>query len=57
MLRRRDQNWVIFHCDALLPEGSPQLLKLGQRDFPGGPAVKTLGSQCKGPGFDLWPGN
>ena len=54
---RRDQNWVIFHCDALLSEGSPQLLKLGQRDFPGGPAVKTLGSQCKGPGFDLWPGN
>ena len=27
------------------------------RDFPGGPAVKTPCSQCRGPGFDPWPGN
>ena len=27
------------------------------RDFPGGPAVKTLRSQCRGPGFDPWSGN
>ena len=27
------------------------------RDFPGGPAVKTLHSQCRGPGFDPWSGN
>ena len=26
-------------------------------DFPGGPVVKTLGSQCRGSGFHLWSGN
>ena len=26
-------------------------------DFPGGPAVKTPCSQCRGPGFDPWSGN
>ena len=25
-------------------------------DFPGGPVAKTPGSQCRGPGFDPWPG-
>ena len=27
------------------------------RDFPGGPAAKTLSSQCWGPGFHTWSGN
>ena len=27
------------------------------RDFPGGPVAKTLHSQYRGPGFDLWSGN
>ena len=27
------------------------------RDFLGGPVVKTLCSQCRGPGFDPWSGN
>ena len=26
-------------------------------DFPGGAVVKTLCSQCRGPGFDPWSGN
>ena len=26
-------------------------------DFPGGTVVKTLRSQCRGPGFDPWSGN
>ena len=26
-------------------------------DFPGGPVVKTLRSQCRGPGFHPWSGN
>ena len=26
-------------------------------DVPGGPVVKTLGSQHRGPGFDSWSGN
>ena len=26
-------------------------------EFPGGPVVKTLHSQCRGPGFDPWSGN
>ena len=26
------------------------------RDFPGGPVVKTPCSQCRGPGFDPWSG-
>lgn len=32
--------------------------KLGrQAGLPGGPVAKTLGSQCRGPGLDLWSGN
>ena len=27
------------------------------QDFPGGPVVQTLLSQCEGPGFDSWSGN
>ena len=26
-------------------------------DFPGGPVVKTLRFQCRGPGFEPWLGN
>ena len=26
-------------------------------DFPGIPVAKTPCSQCRGPGFDPWPGN
>ena len=26
-------------------------------DFPGGPVIKTLSSQCRGPGFDPCSGN
>ena len=31
--------------------------KNGMWDFPGGPVAKTLGSQCRGPGFDPWMGS
>ena len=31
--------------------------KKHQGDFPGGPVVKTLHSQCRGPGFNPWSGN
>ena len=31
--------------------------KWKRRDFPGGPVAKTPGSQCKGPGLDLWSGS
>ena len=31
--------------------------KAGARDFPGGPVVETLCSQCREPEFDLWSGN
>ena len=27
------------------------------REFPGGPVVRTLCFQCRGPGFDPWSGN
>ena len=27
------------------------------RDFPAGPVVETLSSQCRGPRFDPWSGN
>ena len=37
--------FVPFHCKK---ERNP-------RDFPGGPVVKTLCSQCRGPGLALWP--
>ena len=29
----------------------------GERDFPGGPVVKTPSFHCKGRGFDPWSGN
>ena len=32
-------------------------IKRIMRDFPGGSVVKTPRSQCRGPGFDPWPGN
>ena len=35
---------------------NPRLLSL-YWDFPGGPVVKTLHSQCRGPNFDSWSGN
>ena len=31
-------------------------LKIGGRDFPGGPVAKALHSQCRGPGFNPWSG-
>ena len=31
--------------------------KKSSRDFPGGPAVKTQNSQCRGLRFDHWSGN
>ena len=34
------------------------LFKVTEReDFPGGPVVKTLCSQCRGPGFHPWSEN
>ena len=27
------------------------------KDFPGGAVVKTLSSQCRGPGFNPWSGS
>ena len=31
--------------------------KIKNRDFPGGPVVKTPRSQCRGPQIDPWSGN
>ena len=28
-----------------------------RRNFPRGPVAKTPHSQCRGPGFNPWPGN
>ena len=36
------------HNDTEVPENIPLW------DFPGGPVAKL---QCRGPGFDSWPGN
>ena len=36
---------------------SVSLFNMISWDFPGGPVVKTLCSQCRGPGFDPWSGN
>ena len=38
-----------MHLLPVVQEGS-------DRDFPGGPVVKTMGSQCRGPRFDPWSG-
>ena len=36
---------------------SDKWLEKETRDFPGGPAAKTLSSQCRGPRFDPWSGS
>ena len=48
----------------LIKSGPPRKISLlmnlkltNLRDFPGGPAVKTLLSQCRGLRFDPWSGN
>ena len=52
-----------LQVDSLPAElsGKPRLciipLKGIKRDFPGSPQVKTLRSQCRGPGFKPWSGN
>ena len=38
-------------------DGEDMKVKSVCRDFPGGPAVKTLCFQCRGYGFDPWSGN
>ena len=38
-------------------QGTDKCLKSSQRDFPGGPVVKALRFQRRGPGFDPWLGN
>ena len=42
-----------------LPKGPEQVRRRGHRnkDFPGGPVVKNLRSQCRGHEFDFWSGN
>lgn len=35
----------------------PQEKEMNSWDSPGGSVVKTLHSQCKEPGFNLWLGN
>ena len=34
-----------------------KLTKKQHRDFPAGPVAKTPCSQCRGPGFNPYPGN
>ena len=36
---------------------SDKWLEKENRDFPGGPAAKTLSSQCRGPRFNPWSGS
>ena len=38
-------------------EGQEKDTEINNRDCPGGPAAKTLCSQCRGPRFDPWSGN
>ena len=43
---------------AVLSQGQRPIIKTTDSwDFPGGPAAKTLCSQCRGPGFNPWLGN
>lgn len=35
----------------------PLSLKKNDGDFPGGPVARNPHSQCRGLGFDPWPGN
>ena len=42
---------------SLKSEAPLKYLVIINRDFPGGPVVKTPNSQCRGPGFDPRSGN
>ena len=47
----------IFKLACLNLNINDSALKIGNRDFPGGPVVKTLHFHCRGYGFDPWSGN
>ena len=58
-MRSQSQTWLsngtTTSCITNYPK--TQWLKNNNPDFPGGPAAKTLGSQCRGPRLDPWSGN
>ena len=55
------KNWKLSHKNPDFPhllEKSPHShIIISCRHFPGGPVVKTLSSQCRGPRFNRWSGN
>ena len=65
MLKQRLQQAELIVCRAKLVPlfgqvtwGTGQLESRPQaKGFPGGPVAKTMHSQHRGPGFNLWSGN
>ena len=57
-MERWPKRWITkIYGTELLTSLLVQVKKPVPRDFPGGPVVKTLHSQCRGPRFDPWPGS
>ena len=53
-------DWISLHALYLglwVLSLKSYLKKLSVGDFPGIPVVRTLSSQCSGPGLDSWSGN
>ena len=49
-------SWLHHHQCPISFLGT-QLGNTGAKNLPGGPVAETPCSQCRGPGFDPWPGN
>ena len=52
--RRKEVGKVTLRDEGHGFEGQEKDAEINNRDFPGGPAAKTLCSQCRDPRFDPW---
>ena len=55
--KKRKSTFLPEGAQGRLPGGILPSRMLRGGDFPAGPVVKTLSSQCRGPRFNPWSGN
>ena len=57
LLALRQNFFFFFNCRLRFINEQRSALKKTNREFPGGPVVRTLGFHCRGCGFNAWMGN